>query len=151
MASTQISDSPADGSKMMIDTVFESRPAGRLFLRPVRNFFDVFDVLVAAAIIEQPIIVYYTNQSATIWRYKMLRELTLNVDETLYNTLLPMVEKQTIGNLLTEFIQTKFSRRTYSQSELENGYKAMADDKEYESEAMEWCNGLMNGIDDETR
>jgi len=81
----------------------------------------------------------------------MLRELTLNVEETLYNTLLPMVEKQTIGNLLAEFIQTRFTQRSYTQTELEDGYKAMAADEEYEREAMEWCNGLMNGIDDETR
>ena len=81
----------------------------------------------------------------------MLRELTLNIDETLYNTLLPMVEKQTIGDFLTEFIQTKFPHCTYTQTELENGYKAMAADEEYEREAMEWCNGLISGIDDETR
>ena len=80
----------------------------------------------------------------------MLRELTLNVDETLYNTLMPMVEKQTIGNLLAEFVQTKLNQR-YTQAELEAGYKAMAADEEYEQEAMEWCNGLMNGIVDETR
>ena len=30
--------------------------------------------------------------------------------------------------------------------ELEAGYKAMAADEEYELKAMEWCNGLMNGI-----
>jgi len=81
----------------------------------------------------------------------MLRELTLNVEETLYNTLMPMVEKQTIENLLTEFVQSKFTHRTYTQTELEDGYKAMAADEEYEREAMEWCNGLMNGIDDETQ
>jgi len=81
----------------------------------------------------------------------MLRELTLNVEETLYNTLMPMVEKQTIGNLLAEFVQTKFPYRTYTQAELEAGYKAMAADEEYEREAMEWCNGLISGIDDETR
>ena len=81
----------------------------------------------------------------------MLRELTINVEETLYNTLMPMVEKQTIGNLLTEFVQARFPHRTYSQAELEDGYKAMAADEEYEREAMEWCNGLMRGIDDETR
>jgi len=40
---------------------------------------------------------------------------------------------------------------THTQEELEAGYKAMANDEEYEREAMEWCNGLMNGIDDETR
>jgi len=81
----------------------------------------------------------------------MLRELTFNVDETLYDTLMPMVEKQTIGNLLAEFVQARFSHRTYTQAELEAGYQAMAADAEYEREAMEWCNGLMGGIDDETR
>jgi hypothetical protein len=81
----------------------------------------------------------------------MLRELTLSVDETLYNTLMPMVEKQTIGDLLTEFVQSRSSGRTYTQAELAAGYKAMAADEEYEREAMEWCNGLMNGINDETR
>jgi hypothetical protein len=64
---------------------------------------------------------------------------------------MPMIEKQTIGNLLTEFVQTRFSHRTYTQAELENGYKAMAADVEYEREAMEWCNGLISEIDDETR
>jgi len=81
----------------------------------------------------------------------MVRELTLSVDEALYNTLMPMVEKRTIGTLLAEFVQTKLLHRTYTQAELEAGYKAMAADDEYEREAMEWCNGLMSGVDDETR
>jgi hypothetical protein len=81
----------------------------------------------------------------------MLRELTINVEETLYNTLMPMVEKQIIGDLLTEFVQNKYFRRAYTQTELEDGYKAMAADAEYERKAMEWYNGLMSGIDDETR
>jgi len=68
----------------------------------------------------------------------MQRELTLNIDETLYNTLLPMVENQTIGKLLAEFVKSRFSERTYTQAELEAGYKAMAADEEYEREAMEW-------------
>jgi hypothetical protein len=72
----------------------------------------------------------------------MLRELTINVEETLYNTRMPMVEKQTIGDLLAEFVQTRFSHPTYTQAELEDGYKAMAADDGYECEAMEWCNGL---------
>jgi len=80
-----------------------------------------------------------------------LRELTISVDETLYDALMPMVKKQTIGNLLAEFVQAQSSGRAYTQAELEAGYKAMAADEEYEREAMEWCNGLMSGIDDETR
>ena len=81
----------------------------------------------------------------------MLRELTFSVEETLYNTLKPMVEKQTIGNLLAEFIQNRNSQRNHTQSELEAGYRAMAADEEYEQAAMEWCNGLMGGLDNETR
>ena len=81
----------------------------------------------------------------------MLRELTLRVDESLYDYLIPMVETQTIGDLLAEFVKTRISHRTYTQTELETGYKAMADDEDYEREAMEWCNGLMSGVDDETR
>jgi len=80
----------------------------------------------------------------------MLRELTLNVEEDIYDTLMPMVEKQTIGNFLAEFVQTRIPHKDYTQAELETGYKAMAADTEYEREAMEWCNGLMGGID-ETR
>ena len=64
---------------------------------------------------------------------------------------MPMIEKQTIGALLSEFVQTHYSHRAYTQTELENGYKAMAADEEYEREAMEWCNGLMSGLDDEMR
>ena len=75
----------------------------------------------------------------------MLRELTLNVEESLYNTLMPMVEKQTIGDLLAEFVQARFPQHTYTQAELEDGYRAMASDEEYEREAMEWCNGLISG------
>jgi len=81
----------------------------------------------------------------------MQRELRLNIDEKLYNTLIPMVEKQTIEKLLAEFVKSRLSEHTYTQAELEAGYKEMAADEEYEREAMEWCNGLMNGIDDETR
>ena len=35
--------------------------------------------------------------------------------------------------------------------ELEAGYKAMAADEDYQKEAAEWCNGLINGVNDETR
>ena len=75
---------------------------------------------------------------SSIKRFNMLRELTIKVDETLYNTLMPMVEKQTIGDLLAEFVQTRRPRRAYTQKELEEGYKAMAADEEYEREASEY-------------
>jgi predicted CopG family antitoxin len=41
----------------------------------------------------------------------MLRELTLTVDDAVYQTLKPMVEQQTIGSLLYEFIQNRTRER----------------------------------------
>jgi len=41
----------------------------------------------------------------------MLHELTIIVDDTVYKTLKPMVEQQTIGTFLHEFIQTRATRR----------------------------------------
>jgi len=41
----------------------------------------------------------------------MMRELTLTVDDTVYQTLKPMVEQQTVGSLLYEFIQTRAKKR----------------------------------------
>jgi hypothetical protein len=41
----------------------------------------------------------------------MLHELTLTVDDTLYQTLKPMVEQQTIGAFLHDFLQTHAKQR----------------------------------------
>jgi predicted CopG family antitoxin len=37
----------------------------------------------------------------------MLHKLTITVDDTVYQTLKPMVEQQTIGPFLHEFLQTR--------------------------------------------
>jgi predicted CopG family antitoxin len=44
----------------------------------------------------------------------MLHELTITVDDAVYQTLKPMVEQQTIGSLLYEFIQNRTKERTKS-------------------------------------
>ena len=41
----------------------------------------------------------------------MLHELTIIVDDAAYKTLKPMVEQQTIGTLLYEFIQSRAKER----------------------------------------
>ena len=41
----------------------------------------------------------------------MLHELTLTVDDAVYQTLKPMVEQQTISSLLYEFIQNRTKER----------------------------------------
>jgi predicted CopG family antitoxin len=41
----------------------------------------------------------------------MLHELTITVDDTVYQTLKPMVEQQTIGAFLYDFLQTRTKQR----------------------------------------
>ena len=41
----------------------------------------------------------------------MLHELTITVDDAVYQTLKPMVEQQTISSFLYEFIQTRVKER----------------------------------------
>jgi predicted CopG family antitoxin len=41
----------------------------------------------------------------------MLRELTITVDDAVYQTLKPMVEQKTIGSLLYEFMQNQAKER----------------------------------------
>jgi hypothetical protein len=39
----------------------------------------------------------------------MLHELTITVDDTVYRTLKPMVEQQTIGAFLNDVLQSRFN------------------------------------------
>jgi predicted CopG family antitoxin len=41
----------------------------------------------------------------------MLHKLTITVDDTVYQTLKPMVEQQTIGDFLHDFLQTRTKQR----------------------------------------
>jgi predicted CopG family antitoxin len=41
----------------------------------------------------------------------MLHELTITVDDTVYQTLKPMVEQKTIGAFLYDFLQTRAKQR----------------------------------------
>jgi predicted CopG family antitoxin len=44
----------------------------------------------------------------------MLHELTITVDDAVYQTLKPMVEQQTISALLYEFMQNRTKKRSAS-------------------------------------
>ena len=52
------------------------------------------------------------DRQATLYYFKdMLHELTITVDDVAYKALKPMVEQQTIGPLLHEFIQSRAKER----------------------------------------
>jgi hypothetical protein len=77
----------------------------------------------------------------------MLHEMTITVDDTVYDVLRPFVERQTIGELLRDFVYSRSAPPAYTKAELEAGYRAMDDDEEREAESQEWCNALIGDID----
>jgi predicted CopG family antitoxin len=71
----------------------------------------------------------------------MLKEMTISVEEDVYNTLAPLVAQ----HRLDEYISTLI-RSQPTQTVLEEAYKAMAADTEREREAQEWCNASFGPI-----
>ena len=76
----------------------------------------------------------------------MQRKLTITLDEDVYNGLWRRVGKRRISN----FIETVI-RPLVADTSLDDGYMAMAADKEREAEAVEWSNALIGDATNETR
>jgi len=65
----------------------------------------------------------------------MQRKMTISLDEDVYRGLLAIVGKRKISKFISDVV-----RPHVVESYLEEGYKAMAADKEYQAEAKEWVN-----------
>lgn len=63
-----------------------------------------------------------------------MKKLTISVSEEFYDGLLKTAGQRKIG----AFIENALSDKVATQKNLENGYKAMAQDQEREKEAKEW-------------
>ena len=74
----------------------------------------------------------------------MHRKLTITVSDEVYEGLHRIIGR---GNI-SQFIET-LVRPHVLEADLEAGYRAMAADKEYEAEALEWSEALIGDIDDE--
>lgn len=72
------------------------------------------------------------------------KKVTLMLDEQVYNALRKKVGGRGIGAYLSQL-----ARPYVVESDVEAGYKAMATDEIYETEAKEWVEGTQNMIDDE--
>jgi predicted CopG family antitoxin len=85
----------------------------------------------------------------------MQRQMTITVDETVYEALRSIPEQRTIGDFLTDMVRVRETEQmqshTYTEMELEAGYRAMAADEEYEQNAKEWINGLIEARTDAER
>jgi len=76
----------------------------------------------------------------------MHKKLTLTVDEAVYDGLYRLVGRGKISQFIEDLV-----RPLVSDSALDNGYRAMAADKDRETEALEWSNALAVDVADETR
>jgi len=76
----------------------------------------------------------------------MRRKLTITVDEAVYEGLRRMVGQRKISQFIENLVKPYVADST-----LDEGYRAMAADKDRETEAMEWSNALAVDISDEAR
>lgn len=67
----------------------------------------------------------------------MQKKLTITIDEDVYEGLYRIIGRKRIS----KFIETLLKPHVFDNT-LDDGYKAMAADREREKEAVEWCNAL---------
>jgi predicted CopG family antitoxin len=72
----------------------------------------------------------------------MQRQMTISVEEDVYNILAPLMAQKTLGEYISNLVHSRNKPQT-----LEEAYKAMAADTEREKEAQEWCNGYFGPAD----
>ena len=76
----------------------------------------------------------------------MHRKLTISVDEEVYDGLYREVGR----HFISQFIE-KLVRPHVVKKNLEKAYREMAADEKREAEALEWSEGLIGDVSDETR
>lgn len=75
----------------------------------------------------------------------MTRQLTITVDERVYDYLQTKIGPERLGWFIEDLVRP----RLIARDELDAGYKAMAAEKEAEAEALEWSEGLVGDVGDE--
>lgn len=76
----------------------------------------------------------------------MLKRMTITLDEAVYEGLCKTIGKNSISKFIEDLL-----RPHVLDSDLDEGYRAMAADHEREAEALEWCNALAGDMADEAR
>ena len=72
--------------------------------------------------------------------------MTITLDEVVYEGLHRRIGKRRISQFIEDLV-----RPHVLDASLDEGYRAMAADKEREAEALEWCNSLAKDLADEAR
>jgi predicted CopG family antitoxin len=76
----------------------------------------------------------------------MHRRMTITLDEEVYEGLYRLIGKRRMSQFIEDLL-----RPHVMDTALDDGYQAMAADKEREAEAEEWCNALAGDMANETR
>ncbi|MDN5836466.1 MAG: hypothetical protein L0H12_03840, partial [Nitrosospira sp.] len=83
----------------------------------------------------------------TYWRrLAMHKRMTITLDEAVYEGLYRTVGKRRMSQFIEDLV-----RPHVMDTSLDNGYRAMAADKERETEAREWSDALARDMADEAR
>ncbi|KLR57295.1 addiction module antitoxin [Diaphorobacter sp. J5-51] len=76
----------------------------------------------------------------------MHKRMTITLDEAVYEGLYRMVGRRKMSQFIEDLL-----RPHVVDTSLDEGYRAMAADKEREAQAVEWCNALAGDIADAAR
>jgi predicted CopG family antitoxin len=76
----------------------------------------------------------------------MQKRMTITIDEDVYEGLFRVVGRGKVSQFLQELARPHVIRN----AQLDEGYRAMAADTQYEKDANEWIDGLINGVVDGT-
>ncbi len=76
----------------------------------------------------------------------MHKRMTITLDEAVYDGLNKRIGKRRISQFIEDLVRPHVVDAT-----LDDGYRAMAEDKAREDEALEWCNALAGDTADAAR
>lgn len=77
----------------------------------------------------------------------MQKRLTITIDEDVYEGLFRVIGRGGVGHFLQELARP----HVLENAALDEGYRAMAADPQYEAEASEWIEGLIGDMAGEAR
>ena len=76
----------------------------------------------------------------------MHKRMTITLDEAVYDGLYRTIGKRRMSQFIEDLL-----RPHVMDTALDDGYRAMAADKEREVEALEWCNAIAEDMANEAR
>jgi predicted CopG family antitoxin len=76
----------------------------------------------------------------------MHKKLTITLDERIYEGLHKVVGRRKISQFIEDLVRSHIM-----ETELDEGYRRMAQDEARETEALDWSEGTLGDVADETR